>query len=208
MICYGKQKRQRGIVMRQDTSLKIIELSYQLFMAQGYKQTTTKKIAELSGVNESTIFRIFGNKENLFRESIAHFTDDLMWIDNDGLTYGKDLEQDIYLLIKKNMELIKTIIPSFRLLIKTSLVEDKFLNEINTKTLNLQNHFKQYLIGIQRRGLIKDMDFEALVEYIFGVIFHEALLLNIEESDNIDYHLTLDCFCEKYAEYCLDLLKL
>jgi AcrR family transcriptional regulator len=195
------------MVMRQDRISKIIELSYQLFMAQGYKQTTTKKIAGLSGVNESTIFRIFGSKENLFRESIAHFTGDIMRIDNDGLTYGKDLEQDIYLLIKKNMELIKKLIPSYRLLIKTSLVEDKFLNEINIKTNNLQNHFKQYLIGMQRRGLIKDVDFEALVEYIFGVIFHEALLLNIQESSNIDYQATLDAFSKKYAQYCLKLLK-
>jgi AcrR family transcriptional regulator len=193
--------------MRQDTSSKIIEFSYELFMDQGYKQTTTKKIAELSGVNESTIFRVFKSKENLFRESIAHFTGDIMRIDNDGLTYGKDLEQDIYLLIKKNMELIKKLIPSYRLLIKTSLVEDKFLNEINIKTINLQNHFKQYLIGMQRRGLIKDVDFEALVEYIFGVIFHEALLLNIEESSNIDYQSTLDVFSKKYARYCLKLLK-
>ena len=194
--------------MRQDTSSKIIELSYQLFLAQGYKQTTTKKIAELSGVNESTIFRIFGNKENLFHQSIAHYTDDILRIDNDGLTYGKNLEQDIYLLIKKNMELIKKTIPSFRLLIKTSLVEDKFLNEINTKTSNLQNHFKQYLIGMQKRGLIKDTDFESLVDYIFGIIFNEALLLNIQESDNVDYHTTLHSFCKKYAEYCFNLLKL
>jgi AcrR family transcriptional regulator len=194
--------------MRQDTSSKIIELSYQLFMAQGYKQTTTKKIAELSGVNESTIFRVFGSKENLFSESIAHFTGDIMRIDNEGLTFGRDLEQDIYILIRKNMELIKKLIPSFRLLIKTSLVEEKFLNEINIKTINLQNHFKQYLVGLQRRGLIKDTDFAALAEYIFGAIFYEALLLNIEESSNIDYHSTLDSFSKKYAHYCLELLKL
>jgi AcrR family transcriptional regulator len=194
--------------MRQDTSSKIIELSYQLFMAQGYKQTTTKKIAELSGVNESTIFRIFGSKENLFRESIAHFTGDIMRIDNEGLTHGKDLNQDMYLLIKRNMELIKRIIPSYRLLIKTTLVEEKFLNEINIKTMNLQNHFKQYLVGMQRRGLIKDADFTALVEYIFGAIFHEAMLLNIEEASNLDYQSTLDSFSKKYAQYCLELLKL
>lgn len=208
MICKYKEKTRRGMVMRQDTSSKIIELSYQLFMAQGYKQTTTKKIAELSGVNESTIFRIFGSKENLFRESIAHFTGDIMRIDNEGLTYGKDLEHDIYLLIKKNMELVKKITPSFRLLIKTSLVEEVFLNEINIKITNLQSHFKQYLIGMQRRGLIKNTDFEALVEYLFGVIFHESLLLNIEESNNIDYHSTLDAFSKKYTQYCLKLLKL
>lgn len=194
--------------MRKDTQMKIIELSYELFLAQGYKQTTTKRIAELSGVNESTIFRIFGSKENLFHQAIAHHTAEIMRIDNGGLTYGENLEQDIFILIKKNMELIIKTIPSFRLLVKASLIENRFLTEINIKTVNLQNFMKQYLVGMQRRGLLKEADFEALVEFIFGAIFHEALLLSIKEADNIDYQAVLDSFCKKYADYCYKLLKL
>ncbi|MGC5326067.1 TetR/AcrR family transcriptional regulator [Brevibacillus sp. SYSU BS000544] len=194
--------------MRKDTRMKIIELSYQLFLANGYKQTTTKNIAELSGVNESTIFRIFKNKEVLFHESIAHYTADIMRIDNLGFTYSEDIEQDIYRALRINMELIKEITPSFRLLVKKSIIDDQFLNDIDLKTENLKNYFKQYLIGMQRRGLIRDLDFDALVEFIFGIIFNEALLLNIEEADNQDYSIALDKSCKKYAKYCYELLQI
>jgi AcrR family transcriptional regulator len=194
--------------MYKDTRSKIIEFSYQLFLIQGYKQTTTKKIAVLSGVNESTIFRIFGNKQTLFYQSIAHYTADILRINNDGLTYGENIEQDLYTLIKKNMDLIKQTIPAFRLLVKNSLIEDKFLNQIDIKFHNLESFFKQYLIGMQLRGLIKATNFQALVEFLFGIIFHEALDLSIKEAEGMDYHADLDDFCKKYASYCFNLLKL
>lgn len=192
--------------MRPDKRLQIIETSHKLFLAQGYKQTTTKQIAELAGVNESTIFRLFENKENLFHESIAHYTAEMLRIDNEGLTFGKDLENDIFLLIRKNVALMKQTIPSFRLLVKGSLMDEKLLNEVNTKIHQLQNHFKQYLVGMQRRGLIKEADFDMLVEFLFGAIFHESFLLNIEEAEQETYTRSLDAFCAQFAGYCCEML--
>lgn len=192
--------------MRPNKRMQIIETSHKLFLSQGYKQTTTKQIAELAGVNESTIYRLFGTKEDLFHQSIAHYTAEMLRIDNDGLTYGKNLEQDIYLLIEKNVTLMKQTIPSFRLLVKGSLMDEKLLNEVNTKIHQLQNHFKQYLVGMQRRGLIKDTDFDTLVEFLFGAIFHESFLLNIDESGPVDYGRSLEAFCARYASYCCEML--
>lgn len=193
--------------MRPDKRNQIIETSHQLFLTQGYKQTTTKQIAELAEVNESTIYRLFQTKENLFRQSIAHYTAEMLRIDNEGLTYGKELEKDIYCLIQKNVAVMKQTIPSFRLLVKGSLMDAKLLNEVNTKIHQLQNHFKQYLVGLQRRGLIKEADYDTLVEFLFGAIFHESFLLNIEEAQTeVDYDHSLAAFCSRYAKYCCDLL--
>jgi AcrR family transcriptional regulator len=47
---------------------KIIQAALELFSNEGYKGTTTKGIALAAGVNESTVFRIFGSKDNLFKE--------------------------------------------------------------------------------------------------------------------------------------------
>lgn len=47
---------------------KIIQAALELFSNEGYKGTTTKAIALAAGVNESTVFRIFGSKDNLFKE--------------------------------------------------------------------------------------------------------------------------------------------
>jgi AcrR family transcriptional regulator len=192
--------------MRPDKRMQIIETSHKLFLSQGYKQTTTKQIAELASVNESTIYRLFQTKENLFHQAIAYYTAEMLRIDNEGLSFGKNLEQDIFLLIQKNVNVMKQSVPSFRLLVKGSLMDEKLLNEVNTKIHQLQNHFKQYLVGMQRRGLIREADFDTLVEFLFGAIFHESFLLNIEETSGDVYERSLDAFCMRYASYCCEML--
>jgi len=44
-----------------------------LFTNKGYAGTTTRAIAETAGVNEVTLFRHFGSKENLAREIMNQF---------------------------------------------------------------------------------------------------------------------------------------
>lgn len=52
---------------------KILDASLELFSAHGYASVTTRAIAEAAGVNEVTLFRLFGSKERLFREVFASF---------------------------------------------------------------------------------------------------------------------------------------
>lgn len=58
-----------------ETRKRIIEAALTLFGERGYTSTSTREIAERASVNHLTLFRHFGNKENLFRESvIQHLT--------------------------------------------------------------------------------------------------------------------------------------
>lgn len=54
------------------TRNKIMEMALTLFSEQGYNNTTTKQIADKAGVNEITLFRHFGTKENLFQETTSN----------------------------------------------------------------------------------------------------------------------------------------
>jgi len=56
-----------------DTRSKIIKAASDLFASKGYSGTTTRAIAEKAGVNEVTIFRHFGSKDNLAREIMNQF---------------------------------------------------------------------------------------------------------------------------------------
>lgn len=49
---------------------KVLDSAFTLFAEKGYDGTTTKDISALAGVNEVTLFRIFGNKEALFHQVI------------------------------------------------------------------------------------------------------------------------------------------
>ncbi|MFQ5420540.1 MAG: TetR/AcrR family transcriptional regulator, partial [Anaerolineae bacterium] len=49
-----------------DTEKRIIDAAAQVFAEFGYARATTRKIAAEADVNEVTLFRYFGNKQNLF----------------------------------------------------------------------------------------------------------------------------------------------
>jgi len=49
-----------------DTEKRIIEAAALVFAELGYARATTRKIAAKADVNEVTLFRYFGNKQNLF----------------------------------------------------------------------------------------------------------------------------------------------
>lgn len=49
-----------------ETQEKIAQSAFSLFAQNGYKSTTTKEIARLAGVNESTLFKNFSSKLEIF----------------------------------------------------------------------------------------------------------------------------------------------
>lgn len=80
--------------MYDETQLKIIDATMTLIIDKGYSGATTKGIAKLAGVNESTIFRRFEGK----KEIVIAAMDLPQW--NPGLsesdfTYQGDLEEDL-----------------------------------------------------------------------------------------------------------------
>lgn len=60
----------RSFYAKLKTREKILHAALTLFGEKGFAGTSTREIAECAGVNHITLFRHFGNKENLFRESI------------------------------------------------------------------------------------------------------------------------------------------
>lgn len=52
---------------------RIIQAAAQMFIQHGYEGATTRLIAVAAQVNEVTIFRQFGNKENLFMEAVERY---------------------------------------------------------------------------------------------------------------------------------------
>jgi AcrR family transcriptional regulator len=56
-----------------DTRQKIIAAALELFGEIGYKRATTRLIAERAEINEVTLFRHFGKKQNLLTACVAEF---------------------------------------------------------------------------------------------------------------------------------------
>ena len=59
------RKKTEQKVMYDETQLKVIDATMTLILEKGYSGATTKNIAKLAGVNESTIFRRFDGKKEI-----------------------------------------------------------------------------------------------------------------------------------------------
>ena len=56
--------------MSADVRTRLLEITAKVYAEAGYRGTTTRRIATEAGVNEVTLFRHFGSKDALIRESL------------------------------------------------------------------------------------------------------------------------------------------
>ena len=54
-----------------DSRDRIIRAAVDVFAEAGYRGATTRRIAQQAGVNEVTLFRHFGSKEELIEEALT-----------------------------------------------------------------------------------------------------------------------------------------
>jgi len=143
-------------MVKQDTRTKIIDTALQMFSTQGYNSTTTRSIADKAGVNELTLFRNFGSKENLLSEVMdQYFVQMRMEVDHERPT--GDPHEDLYRMITAVMRKLREREPLFRLMIR-----EASRNEIVARKLGkfpvimkryMLSRFKEALEGRTRSGL-------------------------------------------------------
>jgi len=185
--------------------VKIIEAAYPMFMENGYKGTATADIAKAAGINESTIFRNFKNKENLFQASIEHYAKKAINIDFDILQYTGDVKSDLKRMIRTMYQLTLDLIPSYRLLVKRSLVNDEILEGIKNELMNQDSLFSHYLKGMMRREMIREIDSEIVISLIYSQVFvssFELLVTNNPET----FQNELEARIEDMSSYFATLL--
>src|SRR5262249_2091313 len=99
----------------------VLHTANRLFTANGYHGTTTRQIAEQSGVGESVIFRNFGSKAELFEAAIAApFTDFVdewaaRWdvavaAESDPMEITRTFVKGFYELASEHRELLQTLV--------------------------------------------------------------------------------------------------
>ncbi len=189
-----------------DSQIKIIEAAYPMFMEHGYKGTTTSEISKVAGINESTIFRNFKNKNTLFQVSIEYYVRMAIKIDFDILEYSGILETDLRRLIDTMFKLTLNLIPSYRLLVKRSLMDGEILRRIQEELFNQDNLFSHYLKGMMRRDMTCQMDSEIVTNLIYSQVFIAAFKLLVDRDDS-SFQDELDRRAEHITNYFAGLLK-
>lgn len=156
---------------RKETRKKILKTALELFSKKGYEPTTTRSIADKSGVNESTVFRHFDNKKNLFHSCIQKGLDVEEELINVDLEPSGNLKKDlteIGITMGENMiersKLMKIM------LMETSKHPEAF-NKISNVPFRALEILIEYFDNAKEKGLIKDIDDEIAAINFFSFFF-------------------------------------
>lgn len=163
---------------------EVLVTAFDMFMKNVYNKTTTKNIAELCNVNESTLFRKYKSKKYLFHASIEyHFTNSIQ-IDFDTFDYSGTMNDCLNRMLLSIFKLLCLTIPTYRLLIKMTLVDDTLLSFIHDKIESFKVIYINYLEGLISRYSITDIDSTALINMQFGSLF--STIFTLDSSNILD----------------------
>lgn len=191
--------------MNDTTRQRIMDAAGRLFSEKGYTETTTLAIAKESGVNETTIFRNFGNKKNLYMEIFCANTPGAEDILLRGLTNGTDLKKDLSLMFREYINTCVQHIPNYRLSVQQvdELQGLTFYTESAGRFDNMTAQMVSYLNMLKSFGRIIDTDCEALSELLFSLFMVKAPEFAGAEPGSDE---ALERFADECTEYFYELL--
>jgi AcrR family transcriptional regulator len=169
---------------------RILDAAIHEFYRHGYAGATTRKIAEMAGVNEVTLFRRFRSKECILRTSITKLRDKSLQVidsvflgeqDGDLRTCLRNLGRSTMRLMKDEEELIFLLISEGR---RNPMVA-KCLSPIPQAVFKrLAAYFKRQI----KLGKMRNVDPKiAAMTYISYPFFNSLLtgmLMNILKADD------------------------
>ena len=178
--------------MYDDTQLKIIDATMNLIIDKGYSGATTKNIAALAGVNECTIFRRFHEKKEIVLAAIEM----PKWnpgIKKEDFVYSGDLREDLISFARVYTSKVTPQMVKISIGLRTAELEDVTLSGIMQVPMVFKGALIEYFTMMQKKGLIKDSDIEALalqfMSMNFGFVFLDASfgdkLVGVSKDDYI-----------------------
>lgn len=174
---------------------RILESAIDLVGEYGYRGTTTKRIAKRAGVNEVTVFRKFGSKQQLFEKGVLYVQSQISEkIEGETIEITGNFVNDLSRLVLSLME----IMASNREAIIAILFEAKRENIArragNSMVSFVMNLLKGFLDKYSERGYLKPEEVETVLISLLSFIFARILLrerilggLNPENQRELDF---------------------
>lgn len=161
-----------------ETRRKIIEAAVEVGSARGYARATTKAIAEAAGVNEVTLFRHFGTKNNLFSAAVEQYGGPALAPAIETQLTG-DYRQDLTTVGNLFMKILLERREMLRLLLCESTHIPEVRTTLSRNPHELRKMLARYLQSQMENGIIKKGHPEAAAQAFLGMFFSYAISLNI-----------------------------
>lgn len=143
-----------------DNRDKLMMAAIELIAVNGYKGVSTKQIAASAGVSEMTLFRQFGNKQNLIEQAIEryHYGMEMSKVFEEGVVW--DLSSDLKLISRMYHEVMNRNRPLFLVVLKNDELTD-LRSDANSHPRKLLKLLTDYFVEMRQRNKLIEMNAEA-----------------------------------------------
>lgn len=159
---------------------QILHIAIKLFSQNGFRGTTTKKIAEDAGVSEAMVFRHFASKQELYHAILDHKACEggkatPLAVINEVIKTKDDYEV-FYQIILNALNQHQEDPEFMRLLMHSALegheLADMFVNE---NIVPLYEVLSFYISQRQRDGIFRNLNPKLVVRAFVGMMIHHSL---------------------------------
>jgi len=172
---------------------KILNISKDLFIIHGYKNTTTRQIITQAGILNGTLYHYFKNKEEIFKYIVLSVLDELAEIvdrltskdKSPALIYACIIAIDFY-TVKKHKQIAELYYEAYSLwtifnaLVKRAAIRNKSLFQIyNTDSTDEDFYLKTTIVEGAMYGFITDNYHKGDISYNKSIITILKLSLSI-----------------------------
>jgi AcrR family transcriptional regulator len=179
------------------TRERIMEAAAKLFSEKGYAGTTTRAIAEMADVNEVTLFRHFGTKENLAQEIMDQLGGPAIAADLHHQFSG-DYLQDLTFFGRAMLSVMSERSNEMRMAICEAGNFPEFRDIVAENPRQLRRMLAGYFERQMEAGIMRKGKPELLAQAFLGMFFSYVVLENFL-SDSIQPRVSQEEIVEEFV---------
>jgi AcrR family transcriptional regulator len=161
-----------------ETRERILQAAAQVFAREGYARATTRTLAAAAGVNEVTLFRHFGNKQNLFAAVIDEYAASALTTALEAQLTG-DYHQDLLTMGRQVMQLMLERGEAVRLMLCEAEHFPEVRETMAQNPRRLREALSTYLQQQMQRGQVRELHAEAAAQAFWGMFFAYSISLGL-----------------------------
>lgn len=181
-----------------DTRQRILQAAARVFAEKGYARATTRALAAAAGVNEVTLFRHFGNKQNLFAAVIEQFGGPAVTTAMEGQLTG-DCSQDLRTMGTYLLNLLLERGDALRLM----LCEASHFPEVQEVMVQNPRQIRRMLASFITRqieqGRLRPLHPEVAAQAFAGMLFAYAIARGLLD-DSIEPEMTTAELVDQFVD--------
>jgi AcrR family transcriptional regulator len=181
-----------------DTRQRILYAAAQVFAEQGYARATTRALAAAAGVNEVTLFRHFGSKQNLFASVVEAFAAPALTAALETQLTG-DYRQDLLAMGKQVLGLMLERREAMRLMLCEAEHFPEVRETLAQNPRRLRQALSAYLEAQIARGQVRPLHTEAAAQAFWGMFFAYSISLWLLD-ETVQPELSRDALVELFVD--------